>query len=159
MYIDSLTILSDAQSLAAAAQATSTYYIDLLATSYAHNDDLYAQFLIDTAFTVTAAASLTMAIVISNETTFSSTSTVVSRSINWDSFTTSSATTTAAAGQVLATLKLPPEVYKLDGGVANGTLSGYRYLYATYTGSVASSGGKIDCRLVKDIDMTMDKIL
>ena len=154
MIIDNLLILSDAQTAVTVAATTSTYYIDMLAAGFSHNDELYAQFLVDTAFSVTAAASMTMAIVISSETTFASQSIVASRTLNVDSI--KSAATTIAAGTVLATLKLGPNLFKQDPGA--GTAS-YRYLFATLSSTVLMADGKFDCRLVKDIDMTMDRIL
>ena len=156
MIIDYQLVLSDAQTATTVAATTSTYYIDMLSAGFSHNDELYAQFLVDTAFTVTAASSITMSIIISSETTFSSQSLVCSRVINVDNFTTTAATNTIAAGKVLATLKLGPDLFKQDPGA--GTAS-YRYLFATFAGSVTMASGKFDCRLVKDIDMTMDKVL
>lgn len=149
MYIDNNLILSDAQSITAT--ATSTYYVDMLSTGFGHNDELYAQFLVDSTFTTTAGASITLGIVIANETTLASQSNVVSKSVLWT-------TATAASGAVLATLKIGPDVYKP--GSISGVDAPFRYLFAVYTlaGGVVS-GGKIDCRLVKDIDMTMDKVL
>lgn len=149
MLIDNNLYLSDAQTITAT--GTSTYYIDMLSTGFGHNDELYAQFLVNTAFVVTAASSITMAIWIANETTYASASLVSSRIVKWSDVTT--LTGTAGAGVVLATLHLGPNVYKQDGTTP------FRYLYAIYTLSDAVSGGKIDGYLIKDIDLTMDKVL
>ena len=150
MFLDYQAILDDAASITAAGNPTSTYYIDMLSTGFGHNDECYAQFLIDTSFTITAGASITCAIWVANETTFSSASLVASKIVKWDS-------TTASAKYVLATLHIGPDVYKQNW--SSTTDSPYRYLYAIYTLTTAVSAGKIDCRLVKDIDMTMDKVL
>lgn len=146
MYIDNNLILSDAQSVTTT--ATSTYYIDMLSTGFGHNDELYAQFLVDTAFTITSGASITVALMVANETTFSSTSVVAMKTILWNS-------TTASADYMLANMKIGPDIYKP--GSISGTNSPFRYLYATYTpvGGVVASG-KFNARLVKDIDMGLD---
>ena len=145
MYIDSNLILSTAQAITVA--ATSTYYIDMLSTGFGHNDELYAQFYVDTSFTITSGASITLTIMLGNETTFASTSVAVMKTVLWNS-------TTASSGYLLATMHIGPDVYKQDGD------NPFRYLYATYAlPGGAVSAGKIDARLVKDIDMTMDKVL
>lgn len=148
MLIDNNLYLSDAQ--AVTTTGTSTYYIDMLSTGFGHNDELYAQFLINTAMVVTAASSITMAIWVANETTFASQTLVASRLILWSTVTT--LTGTVGAGVVLATMHIGPDIYKQDGTTP------YRYLYARYTLDDLISGGKIDSYLVKDIDMTMDKV-
>jgi hypothetical protein len=145
-YIDYNLILSDAQSLAAIT-ATSTYSVDMQAAGFGHNDELYVQFLVNTAFTITAGASITMALWVSNETTLSSLSLAATKIVKWDS-------TNASAGAVLATMHIGPDILKYDSGGGS-----YRYLYAIYTLSSTVSVGKIDAYLLKDIDMTMDKVL
>lgn len=151
MYIDNLNVLSADQALAAvvAGGATSTYYVDMLAAGFGHNDEVYAQFLATSAYTATAGASLTVSIVIANETTFASRSVVVAKPIYLAA--------TGDANTVLATLKLGPDLFKQ--GSISGTDAPFRYLFATYTLTNAVASLTVDCNLVKDIDMTMDKVL
>ena len=147
--LDYNLILSDAQSVTTG--ATSTYYVDMLSTGFGHNDELYAQFLINTAFTITSGASITCAIMIANETSLASKAVAVSKIVMWDS-------TNASANYPIATLKIGPDVFKR--GSITGVDAPFRYLFAEYTlagGAVAA--GKIDCRLLKDINLTMDKVM
>jgi len=147
MYIDSNLIFSDAQSITTT--GSSTYYVDMLSTGFGHNDELYIQFLVDTAFTITSGASITMALMMANETTFASNAVVATKNLLWDS-------TTATAGYVLWTAHIGPDIYKP--GSISGTDSPFRYLYVQYTLADKVAAGKIDARMVKDIDMTMDKV-
>lgn len=147
MYIDSNIMLMDAQSLTlvATTSASSTYYIDMLSTGFGHNDELYVQFLTDAAWTVTASASVTFILEFAADSSFATASEIVTQRQLQQSMATGSL--------VIYTRKLPADIYKKDpAGVA------YRYLRAKVQSTVGSNG-TLSCLLVKDIDMTMDKVL
>lgn len=153
MYIDSNLILSDQQTVLTT--ATSTYYVDMLSAGFGHNDELYAQFIVDgTNLGVTTTASLTLAIWVANETSLASQSLVIERKLLMSEVPGISSTT-IATGNVLATMHIGPDVFKLDAG--SGDVKPYKYIYARYTCSVAMTGA-FSCLLLKDIDMTMDKV-
>ena len=147
MYLDDFLYLSNAQALTmvATTNVSSTYYIDMLSTGYGHNDALYVQFLTNTAFSVTAAASITFFLQIAADTSFATVSTIVEqRQIMQQMATTA---------QVIYTQKLPMTIFKRDpAGV------GYRYMRAQYQCTTGASGN-LDVLLLKDVDMTLDKIL
>ena len=147
MYIDDLLYLSNAQALTlvATTSASSTYYIDMLSTGYGHNDELYVQFLSSTAFSVTAAGSITLFLQIAADSSFATAAYVVEQKQIYANL--------ATAGVVIYTQKLPMTIFKKD---AAGV--GYRYLRALYQATTGASGN-IDCILLKDVDMTLDKIL
>ena len=147
MYLDDLLYLSNAQALTlvATTTASSTYYIDMLSTGYGHNDELYVQFLTNTAFSVTAAASITFFLQIAADTAFATAAYAVEQRQTMQQM--------ATTGQVVYCAKLPMTIFKCDpAGI------GYRYLRVLYQATTGATGN-IDCILLKDVDMTIDKIL
>jgi hypothetical protein len=134
MYIDDYLILSDAQALTISTNSTNV--VDTLAAGHGHNDMVWAKFQVDTAFAGTAGSSVQMTI-----------QTSAAGSTWTDLCSASVAITALTAGAVPYAVKLPL-------GVA-------RYIRAYYTVTVsgALTAGKMDCRLVKDIDVTMDRTL
>jgi hypothetical protein len=147
MYLDSNIMLMDAQSitLAATTSASSTYYIDMLSTGYGYNDEVYVEFLTDAAWSVTASASVTLILEFAADAAFATASEIVSQRQLQQNMATGSL--------LIYAQKLPASIYKRDtAGVA------YRYLRAKIQSTVGSSG-TLSCLLVKDIDMTIDKLL
>jgi hypothetical protein len=132
MYIDDYLILSDAQALTVSTNSTNV--VDTLAAGHGHNDMVWAKFQIDTLVAGTAGSTVQMAIQSSAAGSVFVENCVISVNI-----------ADMIVGAAWA-IKLPL-------GIA-------RYIRAYYTvvGGV-NSAGKIDCRLVKDIDQTMDKVL
>jgi len=147
MYLDDFLYLSNAQALtlAATTSASSTYYIDMLSTGYGHNDELFVQFLTNTAFSVTANASVTFYLQIAADTSFATAAYVVEQRQLMQQM--------ATTGQVVYCAKLPMTIFKRDPAGL-----GYRYLRAQVQSTVGASGN-LDIILLKDVDMTLDKIL
>jgi hypothetical protein len=147
MYIDDLLYLSNAQALTlvATTSASSTYYIDMLSTGYGHNDEVYVKFLTNTAFSVTAGASVTLYIQIAADSSFATAAYAIEQRQGSGNM--------ATAGTVIYITKLPMTIFKKD---AAGV--GYRYMRA-HVQSTSGATGNLDIFLVKDSDMTIDKIL
>ena len=142
MIIDKNLVLSDAQTITVT--TNSTNIVDTIAAGFAFNDEVWAQFLVDTLFAAgTAGTTLVLALQMAQDTAFATVSTILSKTLS-----AAAVATWGAAGKCY-NFKLPTDVATLD----------YRYLRALYTVTNAFSAGKIDCRLVKDIDITMDKVL
>lgn len=140
MLIDNYLVLSDAQAITTG--STSTYYIDMVAAGTAAGEDLFAQFLVNTAFAGTTTGTFNLILQIAQDTSFATMLEVARRLVG-------PGVTDLAAGSV-HNIQLPVSMMT----------SGYRYLRANYTCTTQSfSAGKIDARLVKDVDITMDKLL
>jgi hypothetical protein len=134
MYIDDYLILSDAQALTVSTNSTNV--VDTLAAGHGHNDMVWAKFQVDTLFVGTAGTTVQLAI---------------QASAAGSVFTTITSVDVALASLTAGAV---PFVVKIPLGV-------YRYIRAYYTVTVSGSlsAGKIDCRLVKDVDVTEDRIL
>ncbi len=140
MIIDYNLVLSDAQDISGAAGSdASTSYLDQLAAGDAIGDGCWAQFLIDTAFAGTAGSSITFALQTDDNASFTSPTTVMTRSMDITELT-------AGVVPICAQLPLHP----------NGM---QRYIRGYYTSTAALSAGKVDLRIVKDVDKTLDKVL
>lgn len=141
MYIDNDLVLSDAQDLTGAAgSASSTYYIDQLAAADAMGDGCWVQFLVDTLFSGTTGQSVTFALQTDTSSGFATAiTTVVSAQVIVASL---------VAGYVPLCVKLPVNPSGMK-----------RYIRAYYTSTGGLAAGKIDCRIVKDIDKSLDKVL
>lgn len=137
MILDKSLVLDDAHAVSATTASDS--YVDTLAAGTAYNEDLYVQFLIDTAFTFsTANGTLQLVLQSAADAAFGTMGLSMTLS--------NTGTATHLAAQKCFQAKLIPG------------LSRYLRAYYTVTGTLVSTG-KIDCRLVKDIDITMDLIL
>jgi hypothetical protein len=150
MYIDYDLRLSNAQALTASTQSSS--YIDAIQSGWGANDELYARFVVTTAFTGSATGSVTFAIQIAQDTAFASVLTVV--------------TLTKIVSQLTA--QAVPLVVKLPVAMMTKQMQGdtlyspndvpYRYIKAYYTlGSNAA--GSVTCSLVMNTPTTIDKAL
>ena len=140
MYIDDFLVLSDAQAITLTTDSTN--YIDTLAAGWAENDEVYAKFQVDTLFAGTAGTTIQLAIQIAQDVAFATLITVATYNL---------ALASATAGAVPFIVKLP----------SNLVTTGYRYIRAYYTVTTSGSltAGKIDCRLVKDVDVLLNKVL
>lgn len=128
MIIDKLLVLNDAQ--AVTTTAASDNYIDTLAAGDAY-EALFAEFLIDTAFTGNS-ATIQFELQCDDNTSFSSPTTLF--------LTGAIADTVLVAGYRVAQVRIP--------------FGCERYIRAKYTVAGTAVAGKIDCRLVKDVDRT-----
>jgi len=147
MYIDSNLYLSNAQAITTVAttSVSSTYYIDMLSTGYGHNDELYIVWLTNTAFSVTANASITLFLQIAADAAFATASYLIEQKQIMQQM--------ATTAQIIYSTKLPMTIFKKDpAGV------GYRYMRALYQ-TTSGSTGNLDCFLAKDLGMTMDKLI
>lgn len=150
MYIDYDLRLSKNQAITGS--DTSTYYVDSVQSGWGVNDEVYARFMVQTAFAGSASASVTFSIQISQDTAFTTATNVLS-------------VIKLASG---LTLKSIPLVAKLpvammlshaggDSLYSPNTLP-YRYVRAYYTvAAPVLTGGNITCDLVKDAPVTMDR--
>lgn len=128
MIIDKLLVLSSAQAVTVTAASDS--YIDQLAAGDAYGDTaLYVEFLINTSFTGNS-ATIQFELQCDDNTSFTSPKTLF--------LTGAIADTTLVAGYRVARVKMP--------------LGVERYIRAYYTVSGTAVAGKIDCRLVADVD-------
>jgi len=156
MYIDYQARLSDKQDLTAAASAiTSTYILDTLQSGWGSDNEVYARFQVGTAFTCSAASSLTIAIQIAQDTAFATLVTVVSKVIG-------ALATNLVKNNIPLVVKLP--VQMMTGQTGGDTLYNannlpYRYVRVLYTSTFAITAGTISCQLVKDTQTTIDKAL
>ena len=134
MFIDDYLILSDAQAITISTNSTNV--VDTLAAGHGMNDMLWAKFQVDTTFAGTAGTTVQMII-----------QTSAAGSVFTELCSANVALASLTAGAVPFAVKIPL-------GVA-------RYIRAYYTVTVSGSltAGKIDCYLVKDIDVTMDRTL
>ena len=130
MMLDYNLVLSDAQAITVT--ATSTNILDMVATGFAHNDELWAQWLVDTVFAGTAGTTLDLSIQIAQDSAFATVITLLLGSV-----THVSVSLGLAAGYVFS-YKLPPAIRR----------AGYRYLRGYYGVTGGYSAGKIDLRLV-----------
>jgi len=147
MYLDDLLYLSNAQAITTVAttSVSSTYYIDMLSTGYGHNDSCYIVFLTNTAFSVTAAASITFFLQIAADTLFATAAYAIEQR--------QLIAQMATAAQIVFSTKLPMTVFKKDpAGV------GYRYLRALYQ-TTSGCTGNLDVFLAKDLGMTLDRVI
>jgi hypothetical protein len=140
-YLDAFLLLDDAATLRVT--GASSNYIDSLAAGWGADDELYAKFQVDESFAGTVGATIKFAIQIATDTAFATVKTVVTS----DSFTHAQLT----AGKTMWAVKLPADMMT----------NGYRYIRAYNTCALPGSitAGKITCALVKDVDITMDKVL
>jgi hypothetical protein len=156
MYIDYQARLSDKQDLTAAASAiTSTYILDTIQSGWGMNDEVYARFQVGTAFTSSAASSLTLAIQIAQDTAFSTVLTVVSKIVG-------ALSTNLVKNNIPLVVKLP--VAMMTGQTGGDTLYNplnlpYRYVRALYTSTYAITAGTISCQFVYSSPVTIDKAL
>jgi len=143
MYIDYELTLSSAQALTGS--TTSTNYIDAIKAGWAADDEVYARFMVTTAFGVTTTSSVTLAIQIAQDTAFATALTVVQ--------------ILKQVGDLSA--KAIPLMLKLPASVMTGMLGAnpYRYIRASYTLAAGASSGAISCHLVKDPQVTVDKVM
>lgn len=156
MYRDYELLLSDKQAITVS--TNSTNYIDTLDSGWGHNDEVYARFMVGTAFAGTAASSVTLAIQIAQDTSFASVTTVVSKVI---------LASTLTASKVPLMVKLPAEM--ATGTLGNQNVIGagtgmtlpYRYIRAYYTVAVSGSltAGTITCEMVMNGATTLDKVM
>ena len=156
MYIDYQARLSDKQDLTAAASAmTSTYILDTVQAGFGVDDEVYARFQVGTAFTCSAAASLTLAIQIAQDTAFATLLTVVTKTIG-------ALATNLPKNNIPLVVKLP--VQMMTGQTGGDTLYNpnnvtYRYVRALYTSTFAITAGTISCQFVKNSPTTIDRSL
>lgn len=129
MMIDALLVMSDAQAVTATAASTS--FIDTLAAGEAYQH-LWVEFLINTTFTPNS-ATIQFALETDDNDSFSSPTQLF--------ITGAIADTALVAGYRVARVRIP--------------IGAERYLRAKYTVSGTAVAGKIDCRLVKDVDIPL----
>jgi len=129
MIIDANLVMSDAQG-AITATVASTSYVDSLSAGDSY-EGLWCEFLIDTSFTANS-ATVQFELQCDDNTSFSSPTTLF--------ITGAIADTVLVAGYRVARFRIP--------------LGAERYLRAKYTVSGTGVAGKVDCRLVKDVDVT-----
>jgi hypothetical protein len=153
MYIDYGLRMSDKQAITVTTSSTS--YVDAIQAGWGQDDEVYARFMVTTAFAGTAGATVTIAIQIAQDTAFGTALTVVSSAI-------ASAKLTAKAIPLVA--KLP--VAMATGATGGDTLYNpnnlpYRYIRAYYTPVTAYpvASLSITCDLVLSSPLTMDKSL
>jgi hypothetical protein len=131
MLIDYDLVLSDAQAVTASAASDS--YIDQLAAGDAYGNECFVEFLIDTTFTPNS-ATIVFALQCDDNTSFSSPKVLYASGALAD--------TALVAGYRAGRVKIP--------------LGAERYLRAYYTVSGTAVAGKIDCRIVKDVDVSIN---
>jgi hypothetical protein len=160
MYIDYNARLSDIQNLtnsSTSVAATSTYILDTIQAGWGVNDEVYARFQVGTAFAGTAGSTITIALQIAQDTSFSTVLTVVSKAC---------ALAKLVKNNIPLVVKLPLEMMtgQTWGDSLYGPMSGgvgtYRYVRATYTvtGTACNlTAGTISCQFVKDPPVTIDR--
>ena len=154
MYIDYQLRLSSSQNVGAAAAAfTSTYILDAVQAGWAANDEVYARFMVQTAFAGSAGSSITLAIQIAQDTAFATLVTAVS---------VIKAATSFTAKMIPLVVKLP--VAMMTNQMAGDTLYSsstlpYRYIRGLYTTTFALTAGALTVDLVKDTPVTIDRPL
>jgi hypothetical protein len=156
MYIDYDARLSDKQDLTAAASAlTSTYYLDAVQAGWGQNDEVYARFQVGTAFTCSAAASLTLAIQIAQDTAFATALTAVT-------YTVGALATNLVKNNIPLVVKLPVKMMTNQTGgdtLYNANNVTYRYVRALYTSTYAITAGTISCQFVLNTPTTIDRAM
>lgn len=129
MIIDALLVLSDAQG-AITATAASTSYVDTLAAGDAY-DSLWVEFLINTTFTANS-ATVQFELQCDDNSSFSSPRTLL---------------ITGALADTLLVAGYRPLVARVPKGCE-------RYIRANYTVTGTGVAGKVDARLIRDVDFT-----
>lgn len=152
-YVDYDLLLSNAQAITASTQSTS--YVDAIQAGWGQNEEVYAKFMVTTAYSGTAGNSVTFAVQIAQDTTFATMLTVAS----------------AILGSTNLTAKSIPLVVKLPAAMMTGQLgkSGgdiyqpdklpYRYIRAYYTLGESHTTISVSCMLMKDTQVTIDKVM
>ena len=130
MIIDALAVLSSAQ--AVTATVVSSSYIDQLAAGDAIARGCWVEFLIDTTFTPNS-ATVRFEIECDDNTSFTTPKTLF--------MTGALADTVLVAGYRPARVRLP--------------IGTERYIQARYTVTGTGVAGKIDCRIVSDVDVLL----
>jgi hypothetical protein len=154
MYLDYQLRLSSSQSVgSAAAGHTSTYFIDAIQSGWGHDEELYARFMVQTAFAGSAGSSITLAIQIAQDTAFATVITVIS---------VVKAATSLTAKMIPLVAKLPVAMMTGQTGgdtLYNSTGLPYRYIRGLYTTTFALSAGALTVDLVKSSVTTIDRPL
>jgi hypothetical protein len=143
MYLDYELTLSNAQALTVSTSSTS--YVDTVMSGWGADQEVYARFMVTTAFGVTTTSSVTLAIQIAQDTAFGTSVTVVQILKQVQNLTVNS---------VPLVVKLPADMFK-----GFGSTLPYRYIRAYYTLAAGANTGSISCHLIKDAQTTLDKVM